>query len=295
MDHSSWFGIVVLAILFGAPLIIGIAGRSMQPEATQPAQRLPWRLTALSTLNYTLAFNLTFFLQELFLVVPKALTPGLRPTLYHNNHDWEGSNPIENLFQGTGAAAILISGLLFAWLAKRGSGRTEGGRLFVLWMAFDGLFMALPQFVIAPLAPDSDTGRAFDYFAMGSGTEMALAGLAVLGVVLAGLFMTRRFLEMPIAPVMPSAFIFRAAVLPAIAAIPILILFRIPREWSEVIIPTIAVPLVGLSWVQASSWWIKESVPKPPAASRSLLLPALLVVALLAIFQLILRPGIRFY
>jgi hypothetical protein len=32
-----------------------------------------------STLLYTLAFNLTFFIQELFLVVPKALTPGLRP------------------------------------------------------------------------------------------------------------------------------------------------------------------------------------------------------------------------
>jgi hypothetical protein len=56
-------------------------------------------------LLYTLAFNLTFFIQELFLVVPKALTPGLRPTLFHNNHLWQGEHPLASLFQGTGALA----------------------------------------------------------------------------------------------------------------------------------------------------------------------------------------------
>jgi hypothetical protein len=39
------------------------------------------RLTLSSALLYSLAFNLTFFIQELLLVVPKALTPGLHPTL----------------------------------------------------------------------------------------------------------------------------------------------------------------------------------------------------------------------
>ncbi|WP_157123717.1 hypothetical protein [Allosphingosinicella indica] len=41
------------------------------------------RLPLHSTLLATLAFNLVFFVQELFLVLPKALTPGLNPTLYH--------------------------------------------------------------------------------------------------------------------------------------------------------------------------------------------------------------------
>jgi hypothetical protein len=50
-----------------------------------------------SALLHTLAFNLTFFVQELFLVVPKALTPGLHPTLFHNNHHWEGTSPLAAL------------------------------------------------------------------------------------------------------------------------------------------------------------------------------------------------------
>ena len=48
----------------------------------------------------TLAFNLTFFLQELFLVIPKALVPGVHATLYHNNHGWTGDAAILPLLQG---------------------------------------------------------------------------------------------------------------------------------------------------------------------------------------------------
>jgi hypothetical protein len=41
-----------------------------------------------SLLLCALAFNLTFFWQELWLVIPKALTPGPHPVLYHNDHGW---------------------------------------------------------------------------------------------------------------------------------------------------------------------------------------------------------------
>ena len=87
---------------------------------------------------------------------------------------------------------------------------------------------------------------------------------------------------------------FRAAVVPTLLAIPVLIAFRVPREWDEVVIPTIAVPLVGLIWVQALSWRT-EVTARPLSRSRELLWPAMLVLALLAVFQLVLRPGIRFY
>ncbi len=40
--------------------------------------RWDWKLTLASALLYALAFNLVFFVQELFLVLPKALTPGPR-------------------------------------------------------------------------------------------------------------------------------------------------------------------------------------------------------------------------
>src|SRR3546814_12865015 len=86
--------------------------------APASAGRWNWPLTINSALIYTLAFTLVFFTQELFLVVPKALTPGLRPTLYHNNHGWEGDHPLASLFQGTGALAIFITGVLFALLLR---------------------------------------------------------------------------------------------------------------------------------------------------------------------------------
>lgn len=44
--------------------------------------RWDWIPVIQSALLCAFAFNLIFFIQELFLVVPKALTPGLRPTLY---------------------------------------------------------------------------------------------------------------------------------------------------------------------------------------------------------------------
>src|SRR5688572_23443142 len=99
-----------------------------------------WRLAISSALLYTLAFNLTFFIQELFLVVPKALTPGLRPTLYHNNHLWLGENPLAHLLQGTGALAIVISAVVCTLLLKGERIHSTTVRLFLVWMAFSGFF-----------------------------------------------------------------------------------------------------------------------------------------------------------
>ena len=291
-------GLALIAVLLGLPLLIGIAGwLRPRSEAREPAE-LPGRHSiSLSLLTYALAFNITFFIQELFLVVPKALTPGLQPTLYHNNHGWEGSHSLEALFQGTGALAILLSGLLFAWLAKRGAGRTEAVRLFVLWMAYHGLFQSLPQVAFAAANPGSDTGQALDYFALSRTAEWAIGVVAALAIAAAGLFMARRFLELhaPADARICAGFIFRIAVIPAALAIPILILFRVPREWIEVVAPIIAVPLVGLSWMQAASWWTRAERPVPTAQASGLLLPLVLLLLLLAIFQLVLRPGIAFY
>ena len=74
------------------------------------------RLILASALSCTLAFNLTFFVQELLLTLPKAFVPGVHVRLYHNNHDWTGDAPILPLLQGTGGLADLIAGLLFAAL-----------------------------------------------------------------------------------------------------------------------------------------------------------------------------------
>jgi len=94
-----------------------------------------WRLTLKSTLAFALAFNLIFFIQELFLVVPKAFTSGLEPTLFHNNHDWRGHHPREDLLQGTGALATVLAGVLFSWWLIRRTPKGDVTRLVLFWLA----------------------------------------------------------------------------------------------------------------------------------------------------------------
>jgi hypothetical protein len=123
MHHGEIVGVAVLLALIVAPLLYGLAGlkrarRTPVVAVAEPAHPWDWQLTITSVLLYALAFNLIFFIQELFLVLPKALTPGLRPILFHNNHCWEGQNPLASLFQGTGALAIFICAFFCALLLK---------------------------------------------------------------------------------------------------------------------------------------------------------------------------------
>ena len=248
-----------------------------------------------SMLAYILAFNLTFFIQELFLVLPKALVPSLKPTLFHNNHDWTGDAAIAELFQGTGALAILISGLAFAWLVSR----QERPGLLPLWIAFHGLFQSLPQFVVGAIVAENDMGRAYDYLGLGTIGETVLALAALAAIPVAGIWLGRQFVRSawegaPIASRRTRfGYLLRIAGLPALAAIPVIILYRIPRELVEVVASPVLVPLFGYGWMQLAAFRPSDMVGKgrPPSAVMPMLLAA---IFLLAIFQLVLRPGIPF-
>jgi hypothetical protein len=259
-----------------------------------------WRLLIASTLFYALAFNLIFFIQELFLVLPKALTPGLSATLFHNNHSWTGDQPLARLFQGTGAAAILLVGITaLGWLRRRPP-QTTGGRLFLIWVAYHGLFESLPQVVVGAFWPPNDVGMAMDYlrFSPFLMQVAALAALAAIGV--AGRWLPGPLLSLAADPAQVdhpqkrARFIFRVATLPALLAIGLIIPFRLPGSIEQVLIVPVAVTLIGISWLQASAWRSaaapRSIVPEAPPLRTPL--AALLV--LLLFFQLILRPGISF-
>lgn len=257
--------------------------------------RIGWRPIVHSMLAYVLAFNLTFFLQELFLVLPKALVPGLQPTLFHNNHDWVGEAAIADLFQGTGALAILLSGLLFAFIAARQARPS----LLVLWMAFHGLFQSLPQFVVGAITEGQDVGQAYRYLGLGPAGEATIA-LAALGAIpIAGLWLGARFLATTWEPTQVESrrarfgFLLRIAGIPALAAIPVLVLFRIPRELIEVLAPPVLVPVLGYGWLQLAAFR-PGAIEADGKAPLSLIPLLAAVVVLLAIFQLVLRPGIAF-
>jgi hypothetical protein len=291
-----------LAII-AAPLALGIAGAisARRTNGSHAAIAGNWRSTAASTLLYVLAFNLTFFIQELFLVLPKALTPGLRPTLYHNNHSWDGTNPLADLFQGTGALTTLSFGLFCLWVLRRPQKRSNGIRLFLYWMAYCGCFMALPQVVIGALNQGSDVGMAMSYLHLGETARIG-AGLLALGLMPAiALQLRRPALELAYVreqiecPGSRTRFVFRLITLPALLATVLVIPFRVPRELIEVLVVPLLVLLCGIPWIQAEAWRVREirATGTPTAPSLAYLFAA--VVGLLLLFQLILRPGIRFY
>lgn len=286
----------------GAPLALALIGtvRSGARPSWPARPSWDWRATAASTLVYVLAFNLVFITQELFLVIPKALTPGLHPVLYHNNHDWTGANPVARLFQGTGALAILIIGLAaMLWVTQRPP-RAALARLVLVWTAFCGLFQSLPQLVAGAVLPGNDVGMAMDYLGLTLPQIWLAAGLAVVAMTAGGLALTRSVLELGSAPAGPAVGgmrgwrVFQLATLPALLGVLLILPFRAPGPLDQVAVVPVAATVLGLAWVQAGAWRSAEPRPLPPLRRPRLgvLVGAMFVV--LIFFQLVLRRGIAF-
>jgi hypothetical protein len=287
----------LLAVVIG-PLALFVVG-AMQREPAVETVKAPFDTALLvnSAITYALAFNVTFFIQELFLVIPKALTPGLTATLYHNNHSWTGGAAIANLYQGTGALAIFVSGLLFLILLRARPRGVLG--LFVFWMAYHGLLMGLPQAPSAVIAPSTDVGDAFNYLQLSASAQIAIAVVSLLAMVAAGLALTGPFLRLADSPQRVAtrgarrSFVLNAGVLPALIGVLLIAPFRWPGSAPSLVAPSILVAVFGLGWIFASAWMFTRVEANGRARRVSWIGVGALVV-LLAIFQLVLRPGIAF-
>jgi hypothetical protein len=302
--HEELICTAVVLVLLAGPAVLGLTGL-MRARRERSAAAAPlawnWKLTVTSALLYTLAFNVTFFLQELFLVLPKALTPGLRPTLFHNNHTWEGADPVARLYQGTGAVAILASGIVCGLLLWRATTRSKALRLFLLWMTYNGIFQCLSQVIIGSVLPGNDVGMAMDYLGLGVPvkTAAALAALALIPAV--GLWLAPSLLSIAGAAAAVAdapartRFVFQAATLPALIAIVLIIPFRVPRAWIEVVLVPAIVVLVGIPWLQAGAWCMSAAPAGDTRNGAPITYLWIAAVLLLLLFQLVLRPGIRFY
>ena len=294
--------IATALVLIVGPLSLALAGwLRARSEPAAPVASWDTQLTAISVLLYTLAFNLVFFVQELFLVLPKAFTPGLQPTLFHNNHRWEGEHALASLFQGTGALATFVLGLVCLFLLRQGVGRTVAARLFLIWVAYCGVFMALPQVVVGTLSTGSDVGMAMEYFQLTATAKNIAALLALAAIPLFAREFSRHLLGLASEPAQlagtgaRSRFIFQVATLPALVAMVLILPFRVPREWMEVVFLPVVVTGVGMFWIQAGAWRLRSVRPAAPPATTPLVYPLMAVIALLLIFQLLLRPGIDFF
>jgi hypothetical protein len=304
--HDILIAVAVLLVLVVGPLLFGVRGltAARRTSGGAPAGLLSawdWKLSTTSALLYALAFNLIFFIQELFLVLPKAFTPGLRPTLFHNNHRWEGDNPLASLFQGTGALAIFVTGLICAFLLKRGVGRSSSVRFFLIWMAYNGFLQSLPQVVIGSVEPENDVGMAMDYLRLGTPLKAAAALMALIAIAAAALWLRRPLLSLAHSAHdidssrARSTFMFRAATVPALTAILLIIPFRVPRNWIEVVAVPVVVTVVGIAWMQAGAWAVEGVQARGASSSKSIAYACSALLILLLLFQLVLRPGVRFY
>jgi hypothetical protein len=258
-----------------------------------------WKLVLGSLLFCALAFNLTFFFQELFLVIPKALLPGVHATLFHNNHGWTGTDPRVELLQGTGAIADLVVGLVFAGLLAGSARRSITARLFLFWMAFQGLYQFLSQMVIGTILPQNDVGRALAVLGFGSGAKWATGLLALAAMIGAGIWLMRKAIALIATAgetdsgIARLGFVFRAVTLPALLSVLLLIPFREPRNIVEVALIPVIVTVCGVIWIQASAGFGPVST-QPPRDAPSLAIPLAALLLVLAFFQLVLRPGVAF-
>jgi hypothetical protein len=290
---------LLLLFLIAGPLLFAAYGLHRMKSRAVSGELCPfeWRRCVASTLLYALAFSVTFFIQELFLVVPKALTPGLHPRLFHNNHTWTGDNPLAALWQGTGAVATVLSGLVCLWLLRQRPGvQVPGLRLWLIWMAYCGFFMALPQVVVGALSPASDVGMAMRYLHMSAAARtacalIALACIPALAWRICGEFLRTANPRQIAAVRQRMRFILYVATVPALLALPLIVLFRIPRDLVEVVVVPLAVTVCGIPWVQSSAWR-GFAEPGQPLGAPSLAGPSAALLALLLLFQLLLRRGI---
>lgn len=298
---TTLIAICVVVTLFVGPAWLGTMGWLHARRDAPSSPRAPWDWTrvSVSALLYTLAFNLTFFVQELFLVLPKALTPGLHPTLFHNNHRWEGQHELASLFQGTGALATALVGLACLLVVRKSTSSSMQLRLGLLWMAYCGVFMALPQVVIGALSTGSDVGMAMEYLQWSPPVKTVAALLALIAMPLLALAMVRPALALAgsdgeIATARARARVMlQFVVIPAVVGTALVIPFRVPRELIEVVLLPVLVMLVGVPWMLAGAWRVRDAVAFGRRV-ESFVLPLLAAIALLLVFQLLLRPGVEF-
>ena len=148
-----------------------------------------------SAVLYALAFNLIFFLQELFLVLGKRAL-GLKAFLYHNNHNWVGEHPMTLLMQGSGALAIFLIGLICLVIFRFILYSNNIWKLFVLWLAFHGLIQSIPQVMVAYFAPGTDVGEALvGYLNLSQPFLIILAITSMIATAMISIWFSRQLLE----------------------------------------------------------------------------------------------------
>jgi hypothetical protein len=288
MPLSIWLLLAAAVAPLATALVLLAVRHGKQGE-------MNWRLAAASCLASALGFNLAFFWQEVWLVLPKALTPGLSPILYHNDHDWTGANPIAELLQGTGALATFLTGLALLGLRWTSIARHPTAALLGFWFAFHCLYQALVQIVLGAVSPGNDVGRAMTYLHLGTAARALAMAAAFALMAMCGIALARRFpgLKGPTG-VAAMRHLFHHATLPALASVLLIAPFRVPRHPIEVVVVPLIIVVAGNGWLLWGSLRTRNGRALDGRREASIPGLAFALCALFLFFWLVLRPGVSF-
>ena len=294
LSHLLPFSLLVIPLIWG---IYGWIKTRREAIPTVPAYKLSsWPVVINSAVLYALAFNIIFFIQELFLALGKKWL-GLKAYLYHNNHNWEGQHPMEGLAQGYGAAAIFICAVLCLFIARRILVQRHWLYLFFLWMAFQGFAQSLPQFITASVAPGTDTGQAFTYLGISNAVRVVISIACIILLLLISMAYSEYLLRLAPSvdytkqPLQRYRYLLRIALWASLIGIILITPFRI-LPWNRALAP-LFVTLASVPMIVANAWNAKVHEPVNNEVNQKILIsPIVSLVILLLIFQLVLSKGV---
>lgn len=286
-------------LLILGPIVLGILNLRQYRALSIPKQ--PPYYTALinSAVLYAIAFNVIFFLQELFLTLGKKAI-GLETTLYHNNHSWEGSSELASLMQGSGALAIFILGLIcLAWFRVIRNSQSIW-KLLVLWLAFHGLIQSVPQVMIAFFDANIDVGQALvGYLDLNQALLVLLSLVSIVATALISMWMSRPLLELAPAeldlsnPKLRLKYIRSIAVGAALLGCLFVIPFRVPPV-TQILAPVLLF-IFTVPWIWSISARIENIKSIPNSVNEKILWqPLAMLLGLLLFFRIVLAPGVAF-
>lgn len=251
-----------------------------------------------SSVLYALAYNVIYFIQELFLALGKKWI-GLKAYLYHNNHTWVGEDPRDDLMQGLGALVIFILGLLLLLLFFKIRKSKHWTRLFILWLAHHGLIQSLPQLSSVPMDRSSDVGQAITYLHLGTTTDYLISYASIISIIILAYGFSRWFMQFTPENYIPDhglkrfRAIFYLVLLPAVLGTIILFPYRImPINRYQM---TVMLLLVCVPAIFAFSWLVKSVRPVGNEVNKKIIwAPIIFSILILIFFQLVLAPGVVF-
>jgi len=288
-----------LAILLVGPILWGLRNWFKCRGTFAPKNTVNYVTIINSAVLYAIAFNLIFFLQELFLVLGKN-TLGLKAFLYHNNHTWEGEHPMALLMQASGALGIFLIGLICLFVYRFIPHSKSIMKLFVLWMAFHGLIQSIPQVMVVYFDSGTDVGEALvGYLNLTKPILIILAIISIVLIPIICIWFSKQLLQFssnvvglnnPKANLKYIQFIaVGAAFLGSILVVP----FRI-LPMSQAITPFI-VFVFSIPWIWSAAARSKPIQIAPNGINEKIYWsPIILLVFLLMFFRLVLAPGLEF-